>query len=54
MQATPPTAPFLYSSPVAVFDFASLYPSLYQAYNLCYSTLLLDEDLSVVGDDAYT
>jgi len=30
----------LYTSPVATCDFASLYPSLYRAYNLCYTTLL--------------
>lgn len=30
----------LYTSPVATCDFASLYPSLYRAYNLCYTTLV--------------
>ncbi|SCL76940.1 DNA polymerase catalytic subunit [Spheniscid alphaherpesvirus 1] len=30
--------------PVVVFDFASLYPSIMQAHNLCYSTLSLDRD----------
>lgn len=30
----------LYSTPVATCDFASLYPSLYRAYNLCYTTLV--------------
>lgn len=29
-----------YRSPVAVLDFASLYPSIMMAHNLCYSTLL--------------
>ncbi|AFR32472.1 DNA polymerase [Leporid alphaherpesvirus 4] len=29
-------------SPVVVFDFASLYPSIIQAHNLCFSTLALD------------
>lgn len=30
----------LYQTPVATCDFASLYPSLYRAYNLCYTTLV--------------
>nr|QLF99888.1 DNA polymerase [Equid alphaherpesvirus 1] len=29
--------------PVVVFDFASLYPSIIQAHNLCFTTLALDE-----------
>lgn len=31
-----------YAEPVAVFDFASLYPSIMMAHNLCYSTIVLD------------
>ncbi|QPO25163.1 DNA polymerase catalytic subunit [Bovine alphaherpesvirus 2] len=31
-------------SPVVVFDFASLYPSIIQAHNLCFSTLALDAE----------
>ena len=34
----------LYKTPIAILDFASLYPSLYRAYNLCYTTLLHAED----------
>ncbi|KAF5833190.1 DNA polymerase family B-domain-containing protein [Dunaliella salina] len=39
----------LYSSPVAVMDFASLYPSIYRAHNLCYTTLVVPEDVEHVG-----
>jgi DNA polymerase delta subunit 1 len=34
----------LYRDPVAVLDFASLYPSLFRAHNLCYSTLVHPSD----------
>lgn len=37
--------PGFYNLPVLVVDFASLYPSIIQAHNLCYSTLLLPQDL---------
>jgi len=35
--------PGFYDTPVATLDFASLYPSIMLAHNLCYSTHVLDE-----------
>jgi DNA polymerase delta subunit 1 len=32
-----------YFEPITVCDFASLYPSIMRAHNLCYSTIVLDE-----------
>ena len=37
----PPKAGF-YSQPIATLDFASLYPSIMRAHNLCYTTIVLN------------
>ncbi|KAK3378546.1 DNA polymerase family B-domain-containing protein [Podospora didyma] len=34
-----------YSMPIATLDFASLYPSIMQAHNLCYTTLIKKRDI---------
>lgn len=38
-----------YSQPIATLDFASLYPSIMMAHNLCYCTLLLKLDVAQYG-----
>ena len=40
----------LYEAPVVVLDFASLYPSLFSTYNLCYSTLVHQDDVKRFKD----
>ncbi|CAM9235239.1 unnamed protein product, partial [Sphacelaria rigidula] len=42
-----------YQEPIATLDFASLYPSIMQAYNLCYSTLVASEDKQKLNPDQY-
>ncbi len=37
-----PPKPAYYERPVATLDFASLYPSLMQAFNLCFSSIVLN------------
>lgn len=44
-----------YNKPIATLDFASLYPSIMQAHNLCYTTLLMKncKEKDNLGPDDY-
>lgn len=45
----------MYQEPVIVLDFASMYPSLFRAHNLCFSTLLHDaEDAAALPPGSVT
>ena len=42
-----------YTAPIATLDFASLYPSIMMAHNLCYSTLVAPADVARLQPDEY-
>ena len=45
--------PAFYKDPIVTLDFASLYPSIMIAHNLCYSTLIRPEDKNKYNKDDY-
>ena len=48
----PPKSGF-YDNPISTLDFASLYPSIMMAHNLCYSTLISAEDAKLMPPSHY-
>jgi DNA polymerase delta subunit 1 len=42
-----------YDEPIATLDFASLYPSIMMAHNLCYSTLMAADEVSRLPPESY-
>jgi DNA polymerase delta subunit 1 len=49
----PPLKAF-YDKPIATLDFASLYPSIMMAHNLCYSTLISKQVAETMKPEDYT
>ncbi len=43
-----------HNTPISTLDFASLYPSIMQAHNLCYTTLLTKEQIKTMDPNDYT
>ena len=43
-----------YTKPIATLDFASLYPSIMMAHNLCYSTLITPDNVKNFKKEDYT